>query len=399
MIIIIPTTTTTATIIIIIIIITTTTTTTTTVTTTTNATIIIIIIIVIIIIIIIVIIIIIIIIIVIIICGRLVLDVELVVPDLLSLVMNDVSIVYPSNGAKTVDRVVVAMGNKGKSQATLRYHSNRLMTLDMQHECESEEELKPMGPPYTLELSCLNCGKINALRTSQRDTNPVASIPDRAPQMSTPVAADDNELSVDDNDEDEDGARGCKVVFQDQKEEQSLSTSSPGMNLRSRRRIEPPSHKSRRASKRKRPTSAQTNNHPGQTSVKSTSQNTSSEASEHSDDYFRPVAELSTAVKSEESSYQNVVKVEDATHGESQRDEETPRAGRGRPRKYPPIPLECSVCHRKLSTRMAVINHMKKKHPDTKLPESFDAVPPTPRKKPAERRGMVKRERDGGGGE
>ncbi|KAL8562108.1 hypothetical protein ACOMHN_041943 [Nucella lapillus] len=78
-------------------------------------------------------------------------DVEPVVPDLLSLVMNDVSIVYPSNGAKTVDRVVVAMGNKGKSQATLRYHSNRLLTLDMQHECESEEELKPMGPPYTLE--------------------------------------------------------------------------------------------------------------------------------------------------------------------------------------------------------------------------------------------------------
>ena len=35
-------------------------------------------------------------------------------PDLLNLVMSDVSVVYPSNGLKTTDGLVVAVGDKGK---------------------------------------------------------------------------------------------------------------------------------------------------------------------------------------------------------------------------------------------------------------------------------------------
>ena len=37
-----------------------------------------------------------------------------VVPDLLPLVMNDVTVVYPSNGLKAKDGLVVAVGNNGK---------------------------------------------------------------------------------------------------------------------------------------------------------------------------------------------------------------------------------------------------------------------------------------------
>ncbi|XP_076439047.1 spermine synthase-like [Babylonia areolata] len=78
-------------------------------------------------------------------------DVAPVVPDLLSEVMKDANVVYPGNGIKAMDDVVVAIGNEGKCIGTLRYHSNRLLTIDVQHECKNEKELEPMNEPYTLD--------------------------------------------------------------------------------------------------------------------------------------------------------------------------------------------------------------------------------------------------------
>ncbi|XP_070177734.1 spermine synthase-like [Littorina saxatilis] len=76
-------------------------------------------------------------------------DVSPIVPDLLSLVMNDVTVVYPSSELKATDGLVAAVGNSGKSHATLCHHSNGLLTLDVQHECESEEQLHPLAEPHT----------------------------------------------------------------------------------------------------------------------------------------------------------------------------------------------------------------------------------------------------------
>ena len=45
--------------------------------------------------------------------------------------------------------------------------------------------------------------------------------------------------------------------------------------------------------------------------------------------------------------------------------------GRGRPRKYPDIPLVCVVCGKKLSSRMSVLNHMTTQHPTAELPAAL----------------------------
>ncbi|XP_070178214.1 spermine synthase-like isoform X2 [Littorina saxatilis] len=63
--------------------------------------------------------------------------------------MNDVTVVYPSSELKATDGLVAAVGNSGKSHATLCHHSNGLLTLDVQHECESEEQLHPLAEPHT----------------------------------------------------------------------------------------------------------------------------------------------------------------------------------------------------------------------------------------------------------
>lgn len=73
------------------------------------------------------------------------------VPDILSIGMGDVTVVYPSNGVTSPDNnLKVVTSNKGRSQGTLCYHRNGLLTFDIQHECE-EHELIPMSKPYTLD--------------------------------------------------------------------------------------------------------------------------------------------------------------------------------------------------------------------------------------------------------
>ncbi|XP_025081898.1 spermine synthase-like [Pomacea canaliculata] len=81
-------------------------------------------------------------------------DVWTVVPDILALALSDALIVYPNNITSPCeeDNVVFAVGSKGRSYATIYYHKQGLLTMNVEHPCQKDDEMLPLSKPYDLEF-------------------------------------------------------------------------------------------------------------------------------------------------------------------------------------------------------------------------------------------------------
>ncbi|XP_076439036.1 uncharacterized protein LOC143277940 [Babylonia areolata] len=239
-----------------------------------------------------------------------------------------------------------------------------------------------------LQLCCVTCDKVT-------QTTPVAAADQvvvtlgKADSLEPPTVSEDTATVTTGN---------HQLASQDVKGDGGARS---GMNLRTRRRRGPVSRGERRTSKRRKKASTQREDSPDHT-MSAGHSNSADGEDQYLDDCFRPVAELSEAVAPKVELFDSQdVKLEDdlaSSPWEHPDKDDTadskentifalsqlPRAGRGRPRKYPIIPLECTVCHKKLATRVSVINHMKRKHPETKIPELYHSAPSPTKQSPAQ---------------